>query len=96
MNKNHTSSGISCSILVVRAGHSQRLASCLNWNLFKCLRSYLFCVVTALLLSATDMPAATIAVTNGNDSGQLPYGKRSLTLRQAIPSISPRALRLFT
>ena len=40
------------------------------------------CVIGALLLSATDTPAATITVTNGNDSG-------SGSLRQAILGASP-------
>jgi len=42
---------------------------CLNRYLFKCWRFYLACAIGALLLSATDAPAATITVTNGNDSG---------------------------
>jgi hypothetical protein len=40
------------------------------------------CLVSALLLGATDMPAATITVTNGNDSG-------AGSLRQAIIAASP-------
>ncbi len=39
--------------------------------------SYLACVISALLLNATDAPAATLTVTNGNDSG-------AGSLRQAI------------
>ena len=39
------------------------------------------CVIAALLLSATDTPAATITVTNGNDSGPG-------SLRQAILNAS--------
>ena len=46
-------------------------------TLFKCWVFYLPCVIGALLLSATDVPAATITVTNGNDSG-------SGSLRHAI------------
>jgi hypothetical protein len=37
--------------------------------LFKYWRFYLACVIAALLLSATDAPAGTITVTNGNDHG---------------------------
>src|SRR5438132_4408614 len=69
MNKNYIPANISCLILVVRACHLQRLATCLNLCLFRCLRFNLFCVLAACLLSATDAPAATITVTNGNDHG---------------------------
>jgi hypothetical protein len=51
-------------------------------HVFKCWRFYLTCVIGALLLSATDMPAATVTVTNGNDSGPG-------SLRQAIIDASP-------
>ena len=44
--------------------------------------SYLACVVSALLLNATDASAATLTVTNGNDSGPG-------SLRQAILDASP-------
>jgi hypothetical protein len=44
---------------------------------FRCRRFYLPCVIGALLLTAIDMTAATIAVTNGDDSGPG-------SLRQAI------------
>ena len=56
---------------------------------YSCLIGYLLarwrfpaCLVSALLLGATDMPAATITVTNGNDSG-------AGSLRQAILAASP-------
>jgi len=45
------------------------------------LRFNLFCVLAACLLSATDAPAATITVTNGNDHG-------TGSLRQAIVDAS--------
>ena len=63
--------------LVMRACHLQHLATCLNRYLFRCWRFYLSCVIGALLLSASDTPAATITVTNGNDHG-------AGSLRQAI------------
>src|SRR5262245_21302439 len=62
--------------------HSQRVATCVNGYLFKYWRFHLPCVIAALLLSATDTPAATITVTNGNDSG---LG----SLRRAIIFASP-------
>ena len=77
MNKNHISAYISCVILVVRARNLQRVATCLSRYLFKCWRFYLPCVIAALLLNATSARAATITVTNGNDSGPG-------SLRQAI------------
>jgi hypothetical protein len=56
---------------------------------YPCLIGYLLarwrfpaCLLSALLLGATDMPAATITVTNGNDSG-------AGSLRQAIIAASP-------
>jgi hypothetical protein len=56
---------------------------------YVCLIGYLLarwrfpaCLVFALLLGATDIPAATITVTNGNDSG-------AGSLRQAIIAASP-------
>jgi len=49
---------------------------------FKCWRFYLRYAIGALLLSAIDIPAATITVTNGNDSG-------SGSLRHAILNASP-------
>ncbi len=56
---------------------------------YSCLIGYLLarwrfpaCLVSALLLGATDMPAATITVTNGNDSG-------AGSLREAIIAASP-------
>ncbi len=64
-------------MLLVRACHLQRVATFLNRYVFKCWVFYLPCVIGALLLSATDMPAATITVTNGNDDG-------SGSLRHAI------------
>src|ERR671931_2919671 len=82
MNKNHTPIDISCSTLVVQACHLQRVATCLNRYLFKFWRFYLSCVIGALLLTATDMLAATVTVMNENDSG-------SGSLRQAIIDASP-------
>jgi len=82
MIKNYISADISYLILVARACHMQRVVMCLNRHLFKCWRFYLFCVTSALLLSATNASAATITVTNGNDSG-------SGSLRQAIIDASP-------
>ena len=64
-------------MLLVRACHLQRVATFLNRYVFKCWGFYLPCVIGALLLSATGMPAATITVTNGNDDG-------SGSLRHAI------------
>src|SRR5437660_12843275 len=46
-------------------------------RLFRCWRFYLACVIAALLLNTTSARAATITVTNGNDSG-------SGSLRHAI------------
>jgi hypothetical protein len=82
MNRSHISSDISCSTLIVRACHLQRVVMCLNRHLFKCWRFYLPCVTAVLLLSATNAAAATTTVTNGNDSG-------SGSLRQAIIDASP-------
>src|SRR5437867_1044660 len=82
MNKNSISTDISWLPLVVRPCHLQRVATLLNRYLFKCWRFYLPCVIGALLLNATDMPAATVTVTNGNDSG-------AGSLRQAIIGASP-------
>jgi hypothetical protein len=82
MNKSYISADISCSTLVVRACHLQRVVMCLNWHLFKCWRFYLPCMIGALLLSAINTAAATITVTNGNDSG-------AGSLRQAIIGASP-------
>ena len=56
-------------MLPLRACHLQCLATRVNRRVFRYWRFYLGCVIGALLLSATDMPAATITVTNGNDSG---------------------------
>ena len=64
-------------MLLVRACHLQRLAIRVNRRVFRCWRFYLACVIAALLLNATSAPAATITVTNGNDSGPG-------SLRQAI------------
>src|SRR6266550_2360517 len=69
MNKSCIPANISCPMLLVRACHLQRVATFLNRYVFKCWVFYLPCVIGVLLLSATDMPAATITVTNGNDSG---------------------------
>ena len=77
MNKNYIRADISYSLLVVRACHLQCLATCVNRCVFRCWRFYLPYVIAALLLSATDAPATTITVTNGNDHGPG-------SLRQAI------------
>jgi len=69
MNKSGIPANISCPMLLVRACHLQRVATFFNRYVFKCWVFYLPCVIGALLLSATDVPAATITVTNGNDSG---------------------------
>jgi hypothetical protein len=53
-----------------------------GYHMFKCLCFYLFGMTAALLLGATDAPAATITVTNGNDSG---LG----SLRRAVIFASP-------
>jgi hypothetical protein len=53
-----------------------------NGRLFKFCRFHLLCVIGALLLSAVDMSAATITVTNGNDTGPG-------SLRQAILDAPP-------
>ena len=53
-----------------------------NGRLFRCWRFYLAFVIAALLLNTTSARAATITVTNGNDSG-------SGSLRQAIVDASP-------
>src|SRR5712691_3526770 len=77
MNKSCIPASISCPMLLVRACHLQRVATFLNRCAIKCWVFYLPCVIGALLLSATGMPAATITVTNGNDDG-------SGSLRHAI------------
>ena len=77
MNKNYIPADISCSIC-----HLRRLATCLSPYLFKYWRFHLPSLTAAVLLSATDAPAATITVTNGNDSG---LG----SLRRAIVFASP-------
>ena len=82
MNKNCIPANSSCPILLVRACHLQCLATRVNRRVFRCWRFYLACVIAALLLSATDARAATITVTNGNDSGPG-------SLRQAILIASP-------
>lgn len=69
MNRNYIPADISCSLFVVRACHLQPVATCLKRSLLRCCRFYLFCVIAALLLSASDTLAATITVTNGNDIG---------------------------
>src|SRR5882724_9919048 len=82
MNKHSTPSNISCAILVERACDFQRIATYHKGHLLRYWRFYVGSVITALLLSATDTPAATITVTNGNDSG---LG----SLRRAINFASP-------
>ena len=82
MNKSYIPADISYSLLVVRARHLQHFATCVNQSLSRCWRFHLFCVIAALLLSATDTRAATITVTNGNDTGPG-------SLRQAIVNASP-------
>ena len=83
MNKNYVCADILCSALVVRACHLQRVATFLNRYVFKCWVFYLPCVIGALLLSAADTSAATITVTNGNDSG--PGSLRRAILIDASP-----------
>ena len=77
MNKNCIPANSSCPMLLVRACHLQRVATFLNRYVFKCWVFYLCCVIAALLLNTTSARAATITVTNGNDSG-------SGSLRHAI------------
>ena len=77
MNKNYITADVACPILAVLASHLQGLAICFSRYLFRCSRFHLPCVIAALLLSATDAPAGTITVTNGNDHGPG-------SLRQAI------------
>jgi hypothetical protein len=62
---------------VARTCQLQRVATCVTRFLFKRWWSYLPWVFAAVLLGATDTPAATITVTNGHDSGQV-------SLQQAI------------
>ena len=69
-------------MLPSRACHLLHFASCVNRRLFRPWRFYLSCVIGALLLSATNTPAATITVTNGNDHGRG-------SLRQAIVDAMP-------
>jgi hypothetical protein len=82
MNKNCIPANSSCPMLLVRACHLQCLATRVNRRVFRCWRFYLACVIAALLLNATSARAATITVTNGNDSGPG-------SLRQAIVDASP-------
>jgi hypothetical protein len=81
MNKNYIPVNSSCPMLLVRACHLQCLATRVNRRLFRCWRFYLACVIAALLLNATSARAATITVTNGNDSGPG-------SLRQAVLNAS--------
>jgi uncharacterized protein YggT (Ycf19 family) len=81
MNKNYISAHILYSRLIVRARRLQHFAACVNRYLSRCWRFRLPWVIAALLLSATDTPAATITVTNGNDHGPG-------SLRQAILNAS--------
>ena len=81
MNKNYISAHILYSRLIVRARRLQHFAAWVNRYLFRRWRFHLPCVIAALLLSATDTPAATITVTNGNDDGPG-------SLRQAILNAS--------
>jgi len=69
MNKNYIAGETSCLTLTVRGRESQRLGSYLNRCLFIRWRFLLPCVIAVLLLSAIGTRAATIMVTNGNDSG---------------------------
>src|SRR4029453_9680703 len=82
MNKNYISAHILYSRLIVRARRLQHFAACVNRYLSRCWRFRLPWVIAALLLSATDTPAATITVTNGNDHGPG-------SLRQAILNAAP-------
>src|SRR5436190_6666983 len=82
MNKNCVPANSSCPMLLVRVSHLQCLATRVNRRVFRCWHSYLAYVIAALLLNATSARAATITVSNGNDSG-------SGSLRQAIVDASP-------
>jgi hypothetical protein len=77
MNTNYIPADISYSLLIMQACRLQRLATCVNRFLFSCCRFHLPCAIAALLLSAADMSAAALTVTNGNDHGPG-------SLRQAI------------
>ena len=69
-------------MLLVRACHLQCLATRVNRRVYRCWRFYVACVIAALLLNATGARAATITVTNGNDSGPG-------SLRRAVIFASP-------
>jgi hypothetical protein len=76
MKKIYIPFDISSSILFERGYHSECIAPSLN-GYSRALCRFLACLISVLLLSATHARAATITVTNGNDSGQG-------SLRQAI------------
>ena len=80
MNKNYIPANISFPIFFVRAFYLQGPSIWLNRYLFCCRRFRLLCVI-AVLLNAAHMSAATITVTNGNDTGPG-------SLRQAIVNAS--------
>jgi hypothetical protein len=82
MNKKCIPANSSCSMLLVRTCHLQCLTTRVNRRVFRCWRFYLACVIAALLLNATSARAATVTVTNGNDSG---LG----SLRRAVIFASP-------
>src|SRR6266576_3398259 len=81
MNKNYIPTYTSFPMLPLGACHWQHTATRVNRRVFRCWRFYLACVIAALLLNATDARAATITVSNGNDSG-------SGSLRQAVVDAS--------
>jgi hypothetical protein len=77
MNNKYIPADISYPVLIRRAYDWRRIVTYLSWYLSMRWRFHLAWAIAALLLSATDAPAATITVTNGNDSGPG-------SLRQAI------------
>jgi len=77
MNKNYIPAYVSCPVSPLRACHWLHFPRSVNRRLFRSWRFCLSCVIGAVLLSATAVPAGTITVTNGNDHGRG-------SLRQAI------------
>jgi uncharacterized protein YggT (Ycf19 family) len=81
MNKNYIPAYVSCPVSPLRACHWLHFPRSVNRRLFRSWRFCLSCVIGAVLLSATAVPAGTITVTNGNDHGPG-------SLRQAILNAS--------